>query len=177
MAGHEPEQVELASGQAQRLVVPGHVPARGVDREPVEAQPLLGHDVELGAPQHRANACGELARRERLRHVVVGAELEPDDAVGLLAAGGQHDHGQPGALADPAAELEAVRPGKHQVEDDEVRPLRFDELARGFRRRPRGSGSRRDRGSRRRSRESSARRRRRGQWSCREPSRFRVKRI
>ena len=95
VAGHEPQQVELTRGQAERLVVPDHVSARRVDDEPVEGQLLVGHDVELGAPQHGANAGSELTGRERLRNVVVGAELEPDDPVGLLAAGGQHDHGQP----------------------------------------------------------------------------------
>ena len=34
----------------------------------------------------------DLARRERLRDVVVGTGVEPDDAVGLVAARGQHDH-------------------------------------------------------------------------------------
>ena len=68
----------------------------------------------------RSYASGELARGERLRHVVVRPELEPDDPVGLLATCRQHDHRQLGARADPAAELEPVGPGQHHVEDDEV---------------------------------------------------------
>ena len=50
----------------------------------------------VGAAQHRAHARSELARRERLRHVVVGAELEPDDPVRLLAPRREHDHGELG---------------------------------------------------------------------------------
>ena len=82
------------------------------------------------AAQHRPHAGGQLARRERLRHVVVGAELEPDDPVGLLAARGEHDHRQLGARADPAAELEPVRARKHHVEDDEVGRVALEQLAR-----------------------------------------------
>ena len=118
--------------------------------------------------QDGAHAHRELARRERLRHVVVGAELEPDDAVGLLAARRQQDHGQVGASADPAAELEAVGAGQHHVEHDEARLGRLDQRARvvavaGLERRR----SRRAAGSGRRRRERSARRRRRERSPCR----------
>ena len=77
---------------------------------------LLG----LGAPQHRAHAGDELAGRERLRHVVVGAELEPGDAVDLLVAG-RHDHDrQARGAADRPAEVEAVGVRELQVEDREA---------------------------------------------------------
>ena len=51
----------------------------------------------LGATQDGADAGRHLAGRERLHHVVVGAELEPDDAVDLLDVGGEQDH-RDGAL-------------------------------------------------------------------------------
>ena len=44
-----------------------------------------------GPPQQRADTRRELAGRERLRDVVVRAELEADDPVGLLAARRQQD--------------------------------------------------------------------------------------
>ena len=47
--------------------------------------------LRLGAPQDGMHAGDELARRERLRHVVVGAQLEPGDAVDLLVPR-RHDH-------------------------------------------------------------------------------------
>ena len=80
--------------------------------------------------EHAAHPRRELARRERLGHVVVRAELEADDPVGLLAAGGEHDHGELGARADPAAQLEPVRPRQHHVEHDQVGSSRLDERAR-----------------------------------------------
>ena len=55
-------------------------------------------------------------------HVVVGADLEPGDAVGLLVARGQHHDRNRRAGADPAADVEAVLPRQADVEDDEPRP-------------------------------------------------------
>ena len=52
--------------------------------------------------QHGLHAQDKFARRERFRHVVVGADLQAEDAVGLLAEGGQHDDRQ-GAVGRPQA--------------------------------------------------------------------------
>ena len=79
--------------------------------------------------QHGADAKCKLPRRERLRHVVVGAELEPDDSVDLVAACGDEDHGQIEVRSHPATELEAVRPRQHDVEDDKRQRLSFDQLS------------------------------------------------
>ena len=98
-----------------------------VELDVAEGEPLGGRLGGAGAPKHGSHACRELARGERLRHVVVRAELEPDDPVGLLAARGQHDHGQLRARADPPAELQAVRSGQHDVEHHEVGRLALDE--------------------------------------------------
>ena len=47
----------------------------------------------LAAPQERAHAREQLAGAERLREVVVGAEIQRGDLVRLLVANGQHDDG------------------------------------------------------------------------------------
>ena len=73
----------------------------------------------LDAAEDRLDARRELARREGLRDVVVGAELEPGDAVGLLVARGQHDDRHLRLRAHLAAHLEAVDPGQADVEHDE----------------------------------------------------------
>ena len=49
------------------------------------------------AAQDRLDARDELARVERLRQVVVGADLEADDLVDVLVAGGQHQDRHVGA--------------------------------------------------------------------------------
>jgi hypothetical protein len=62
------------------------------------------------------------ASSSRLREVVVGAHFQPDDAIGLLAARGEQDDRHARAGAQVAAQLEAVVPGQHQVEDHQVGP-------------------------------------------------------
>src|SRR5918994_93375 len=81
---------------------------------------LLFGVSERGAPQHRLDAAAELAHRERLRDVVVGAELEAEDLVDLLGLGREHDDRHRAARADLAAHVEAVHLGHHHVEHDEV---------------------------------------------------------
>ena len=71
--------------------------------------------------QHGPDPRRELPRRERLGHVVIGAQLEPGDAIGFLASGGEHDHRNGRDGAEPAAELQAAQRGQHQVQDDQVR--------------------------------------------------------
>ena len=79
--------------RVQRLAVDGdHVPLDVYDDRAV-AQERMG----LGAmrtAQQRAHSGDHFVRAERLGDVVVGAELEPDDAVGFLGAGGEHDDGK-----------------------------------------------------------------------------------
>ena len=61
-----------------------------VDLEPAEAQARRSRSGPRAPAQDRAQARQQLARAEGLREVVVGAELEADDAIGLLAARREH---------------------------------------------------------------------------------------
>jgi hypothetical protein len=53
---------------------------------------------------------------------IVGAHLQPDNAIRLLAAGGQHEHRNRAELARAqfAAQHEAIFARQHQVQHDEV---------------------------------------------------------
>ena len=79
---------------------------------------------ELGGPldaaQQGPDPGDDLAHREGLGHVVVGADAEAHEQVGLVGAGGEHEHRHRPDGLDPAADLEAVEPGQHDVEHDEV---------------------------------------------------------
>lgn len=69
-----------------------------------------------------------LARGERFGDVVVRAELESDDPIGLVAARRKHDHGG-GILGSDAAEhLEPVESREHQVEQYEVGAAILEDL-------------------------------------------------
>src|SRR5262249_39234032 len=73
----------------------------------------------------------ELAEADRLREVVVGAALEPESLVRLLPPRGQHQDGDVAVHRPPAhrsAHGQAVKPGQHEVEHDEVEPLLIEQL-------------------------------------------------
>jgi hypothetical protein len=80
--------------------------------------------LRLASPQHRVHAQHELAHAERLDHVVVGAELEADDAVDLLSLGRDHDDGD---VLGARLSLESRADGgpgpigEHQIEQHDVR--------------------------------------------------------
>lgn len=80
-----------------------------------------------GAAQHGADPQHQFPGGEGLGDVVVGTDLEPEHPVGLLTERGEHDHRQVGQLPpDPAADLEAVDAGHHEVEDHEIGALGGD---------------------------------------------------
>ena len=86
--------------------------------------PTASDEVAVRAAQQRLDPAHQLAQAERLGQVVVGAELEADDLVDLVVAGGQDEDRHLGAGRPQAAQdLEAVHPGQAHVEDDEVRRL------------------------------------------------------
>ena len=111
-----------------------HPPVATLDASPLEVDEQVAmaddppadrvREVAVRAAQERLDPAHELAQAERLGQVVVGAELEPDDLVDLVVAGGQHEDRHLGAgRPQPAQDLEAVHPGQAHVEDDEVRRL------------------------------------------------------
>ena len=89
------QHLELDVGQLHRAAGDRHRALRRIDHEPVGLDravrllALLGQ--ERRPPQHRADAASELADRERLGDVVVGAQLEAEHLVDLVVARGQHD--------------------------------------------------------------------------------------
>ena len=96
--------------------------ARSIRTAPPRSGALAGdrRAVELAAAKLGAHAAEQLADRERLRHVVVGTDLEPDDLVHLGVLCGQQDDRHRAAAADVATDVEAAAPRHHDVEDQEV---------------------------------------------------------
>ena len=94
------QQVELAARQVhQRAVRRVEAAPPGIQRPALELE--RPGRVSLRPPphvrrtaQHGADAGQQLARVERLGEIVVGAHLQPDDPVRVLADGGEHDDRQ-----------------------------------------------------------------------------------
>ena len=117
------EQLELGRRQLGAAAVDERLHLARVDAQLLDldrlAAPLLGR--AHAAPRRRADARDELAHRERLHEVVVGADLERVHAVVLGAARGDDDDRR----ADPLGarrldQLPAVELGQHQVEHADV---------------------------------------------------------
>ena len=111
------EQIELGRRHPDGCAVDEHQPAVGVDEDRADlAYPLAVRHAGR-APEDRLDPGDQLAWAERLGQVVVGAQLQAEDAVDLVVAGGQEDDRCPIAVvAEPAADLEAVQAGQADVE-------------------------------------------------------------
>src|ERR1051325_9390721 len=87
---------------------------------------------EVAAAEKGVDASDELAHAERLRDVVVGAELEADHLVGLLGAGREHEDWRRRVTANDPADLEAAHIREHYVEKQHVRLLFGDQMQGSF---------------------------------------------
>src|SRR3989475_2176870 len=120
-AQEERQQVELRTGERQLVVVDGRLAGAGVERKGAGADGLVLRLRGAGRPpQHGPHPRRDLAGREGLEHVVVGADLQSHHLVRLLVAAGEDDYRHVAGLAQRAEELEPVSVGEDQVEDDQV---------------------------------------------------------
>src|SRR5215212_9510536 len=110
-------------------LVARHPAPRQVDPEPVVGQLVGALARGYRRPAHdRPDAGHELPDGERLGDVVVRPELEPDDPVYLVVAGGQHDDGHVALRPNPPYDLRAVELGEHDVEHDQVRFISLESI-------------------------------------------------
>lgn len=121
--GHqEMQQAELGRAEVHRIAVGGEAVGGRVEAQAADLDGVLG-GLRGAAAQHGLDAGHQLAGREGLGDVVVGAGLEAGHLVLLLAAGGEHDERDAaGALlaAQALGELDARHAGQHPVEQDQV---------------------------------------------------------
>jgi hypothetical protein len=125
VAGQEQQHVELAMGELDLLTAHEHLTGGRIDGHVAELDRRLLRARGVEAAEHRVNPRHELGGRERLDHVVVGPQPQPDHAVRFLGLGREQDHRHTVAVlvAQPAHHLEAIDSGQHQVEHDQVRTL------------------------------------------------------
>ena len=102
------EHAEFRAGQRHGCAGDAHLVHAGVqgDRSDLETSCDAPRRAAARAAQYRANARHQLARIERLAEIVVGAELQADDAVDVVAARGQHQHRRRMSGAELAQDIE-----------------------------------------------------------------------
>ena len=128
----EPEQAVLERGAGDLGLVAAvvdapHLGAVEVDPDVAESVALErcrrrgGRRLGAASPQQRLDPCQEFQRLEGLREVVVGAQLQAEDAVDEFVAGSEHENRRRrAALAQIATDVEAVLARQVDVEQDEV---------------------------------------------------------
>ena len=125
----EVEEFQLLRGHVDVLSLVGDRVVREVD-DKVRILDDLVPGVPCGgvlcggrvvAAKHRLDPGNEFLRVKGLLHVVVRPELQSQHLVEDLALGGEHDDRHLGLLPDLPADLVAVLPGQHDVQENEVR--------------------------------------------------------
>jgi hypothetical protein len=117
------QQHEFLRRQLDLAAFVQHRVAAEIHDQRTKRQRRSGRLRALRATHQRANPRHQFVGAERLRDVVVGADLETDDAVALLGARGQHDDRNRGGRlvgAQRPAHLETAEAGQHHIEDDQV---------------------------------------------------------
>jgi len=92
----------------------------GIDLQPTEAQDARSTGSTAAAAQDRPQPRQQFPRAERLGQIVIGTDFEPDDTVGLLTLGGQHQHRHIRIRSYPAQHFKTIEIGQHDIEDDRV---------------------------------------------------------
>src|SRR5665213_563772 len=126
---------ELGQREFARRQVDGNVVVEKPPRDGIEAQPAMRHlaaGVDLRALIRRAHAGLEFGQVERLGHVVVGAQVEPLDALVERVARGEDQYRDVRApVAQPAQHAQAVDLGQRDVEHDDIVTVDGQRLVRG----------------------------------------------
>jgi len=116
------EEIELDGGEVEGLVIEGddagaEVHAQGAGEE-LGGIGGGGGAAEGAAADDGAEPGEELAGGECLGEIIIGADLEADDAVGFIATGSEHEDGDIAGFANLLEDLEAIDAWEHEVEDD-----------------------------------------------------------
>ena len=118
------EQQELRLRELDETLAAVDLVGDRIEDQVGEPQRLGALAIVAHPAQQRPQPCLQLAQRERLDEVVVGADVEPEDTIVDRIARGQHqDRRLVAGGAHAPAHLEPVDPGHHHVEDHSVSGL------------------------------------------------------
>ena len=110
--------VELGAGQGDLGVIANDPALPAIDLEIANVEDFLRWRSALAA-QDGAHAGHEFARIKGLWQVIVSAAFETRNAVGFIAACGEHNYRDLRSEANAPKDFAAVSGGQHDVEDDQ----------------------------------------------------------
>ena len=127
----EPQEAELRGGEIDGAAPPPHLVGVLVHLEVGEGEPVGARPRPVGPTEDRPDPGDQLLQAERLRDVIVATDRQAADLVlGRVAGREEQDRRRPPPVEQALLHLEPIDVGEHDVEDDEVRSERFDELDR-----------------------------------------------
>ena len=125
MGGQAVEQLQLLGRRLHHLALDPQLIAVHIQPQVVKLNDALGAFRRgggiLAAAEHRLDAGHHFLGVKGLDHIIVGTQLQAQHLVKGLALGRQHHHRGVAHLADAAADLQAVQPGHHHVQQHHVR--------------------------------------------------------
>ena len=130
MGQQEFQQLVLGMADIDLLFIHHHRAADGVQRDVAGAHGRLRVFRTL-ASQQGLGPGQQLARRERLGDVIVGAAVQAGQLVFFHALGGEHDDGDGGEIAvgaDARQQAQARLVRQHPVQQDQMRRAVLDEF-------------------------------------------------
>ena len=113
------QQIELEGRHVDDLAIEPHLPGSGVEGESrvLEAAGCIGN--RRNPAQDGPHPCRELPWGERLDDVVIGAQLESEQAIHFLAPGREEDDRHVGGLPQLREHRVPVELGQHDIEHDQ----------------------------------------------------------
>lgn len=116
------QQCEFARLEPYVRTVNPRLARRLIDFQPPETQHARGTLTAVsGAPEHGFDPRDDFTRRKRFADVIIGAELQSDDAIDFVRARRKHDDWDVALLAAQGTrDFESVNGGKPNVQDHDI---------------------------------------------------------
>jgi len=126
------KQLELFGSEFDLDTFHGDPMGSMVDHErPSNEWRIIRFRTRVPAARNSADARDEFAKTERLRHVIVGAQFEPEHPIELVGARGEHDDRRRHAAAEFATHVATVHVGQSEIEKHYIARRRLERLPAG----------------------------------------------
>src|SRR5512140_2165235 len=121
LSGEQGEQFELGCGQRELFVADARLVLGEIELKVAHSE-LRDRParIELAPAEQRPNPRHQLGYGERLAHVVVRADLQPENTVELAVFRRQHQDRHRAFISQSPADLDSGEPRQHQVEDEQI---------------------------------------------------------